>query len=605
MTITEYLKKNLTARKFYDICDYIEELYLLEYDLLILMARKFYNLFCVFHDINKEKYANLPGYYHSSGRIVTDRCIPLIIDEIKKGKYKKIIIGDDIIIHGRTIREIYDELLELNPDIEVRINSYLRNDEDASVYEDIIEKISSRYLVQKDVWREMSDEFVNIFYMSGRPYISYLPFFSISKTAYKVLRNTEKYTLIDIQDADMKRLGVDAYLVCGDGFSAFSNRSYCQACVARIYDYTAIQKTIVVPYFCFNTLLLSEIKEASDFVRQSYCLDEYKKISDAATFSDDIRLRELEYITSSWIAYYLFDDVGLKNEDYCWNRQIEKENFFSYLLKDEHLEKEIVKTRFDLLSGKLHSCEKGIIDDNMRVLWKEYLKLEDRYKEYYSDWEKKELWNSESKNYVLRLVQNLMVINGGIDELRCRNKDAERKRLWGIPVSRLIENLTDFLMVMDDSDYSALRNKVFAALIQLVDSGRGTIVTRLITDTEKSEYGESLIYAGEQNYKFYEAANFPLMYGLYITEILLEDKKDEQEIREKKTIYTNKYTSYLSDSNIFYMKEEAQQLAAMNISDNYGTFLRNAYAKYRTNKHLQEAVNLCFEVCNDELCNRN
>ncbi len=608
ITIIDYLKENLTERKFYDICDYVEELFLMEYDLLILLARKFYNLFFIFHEINKEKYDYLPEYYKSSGRIITDRCLPLIREDIKKGKFKKIILADDIIIHGRTVESIYKDLIGLNPDINILISSYMRNSED-NYLEKVIEPqiIMPRYIVKKDQWREMSDEFVNIFFMSGRPYISYLPFFSISQNAYNAIRRSSQYSLISIQDADMMKYGVEAYMVCGSGFSEFSKLDFCQACVARVYKYSVINKIIVIPYFCFNALRVKDIAEVACDLRKLYCTEEYNEISNSVT-AGDFLLRELEYITSTWIAFYLFSDLNLSDKDYQWNRQIEKDNFYTYVLKDNIVNKESVKSRFNQLKGKFTCISRGVISDNMNTLWEEYGILKRKYSDNWELWKNSVLWNDDQRDFAFRLMQNLMVVNGNIDEERCDTTEGDRQRLCGIPIGRLLDSLTEFINSIDganDNDGFIEQDRAFAILLKLVDSGKGTIVTSSVVDSNQTEYVESLIYAGEQNYKFYESTNYPIMYGLYILEILLEDRCSKNDLQEKKEELVKKYILYLSKSNIFYVEGETQQLAAMDISENYGTFLRNSYNRYRENRHLKKAVSLCFEVCADEQCNKN
>ena len=52
MKIKDVLKKYLSEERIMDIQDFVEELYQKEFDWLILMARKFFNLFCVFHEMN-------------------------------------------------------------------------------------------------------------------------------------------------------------------------------------------------------------------------------------------------------------------------------------------------------------------------------------------------------------------------------------------------------------------------------------------------------------------------------------------------------------------------------------------------------------------------
>jgi len=59
MKIKELLKEYISEELFNDLAGFVEELYLMDYEYLVLMARKFYNLFYVFHEINCEKYKKM------------------------------------------------------------------------------------------------------------------------------------------------------------------------------------------------------------------------------------------------------------------------------------------------------------------------------------------------------------------------------------------------------------------------------------------------------------------------------------------------------------------------------------------------------------------
>lgn len=104
MEIKALIQTKLPKERYLDICDFVEKLYLADCDLLILMARKFYNLFCEFHELNIQKYEKLNIPYSHDKKIVTNRALPVLEKDIKEGRYKKIIIADDIIIHGRSVK---------------------------------------------------------------------------------------------------------------------------------------------------------------------------------------------------------------------------------------------------------------------------------------------------------------------------------------------------------------------------------------------------------------------------------------------------------------------------------------------------------------------
>lgn len=138
--------------------------------------------------------------------------------------------------------------------------------------------------------------------------------------------------------------------------------------------------------------------------------------------------------------------------------------------------------------------------------------------------------------------------------------------------------------------------KCYAAILCAADSGKGTIVTRHLA---KDGLSESLIYAGEQNYKFYENTNFPFLYGLYIIE-----QKGGGDIDRKKREFRMKFVLYLKKEKIFYRWEEMQQILHLkaSISELYGQFLMNSYNKHMKDNRaektaLKEAVKQALKIC--------
>lgn len=599
MEIKDLLLKNVSENKFFDICNFIEEVYLMEYDILILMARKFFNLFCVFHEINCEKYERLKIPYENKGKIITNRALPLIRYDVQNCKMKKIIVADDIIIHGRSIREVYDELERLCPYLDILLMSYVRNDHDKTTYEDIIERIQSRYLVEVHEWRELSDEIVNMFYMSGRPYISYLPYFSLN-IEWKDLKDKligEEW--LSIANEDMQRYEVSAYIYTGDKLKIFNELNCCQICAIRIYHYSLIDKTVVVPYFCMNVLEEKQLEELSDFFRDNFLELEYLSLVEENDGANEMRIMELEYALSAWMGMYFLDVLKLPIS--IWHKDIEDYNFCGRVISDAILAENEIKRMIEKVKRVSQQAFKAKPkwDNKSTILQGKYRELKEVYIKNFGRWNEMRKWHGNNEDYGQRFIDNYLAINGNIDEERCKNNDIEKKRLFGMPIAYILEDMVEFLYELFGCEKSKeyYIRQVFAALIVSVDSGRGTIVTKIGGKPSESRCNESVIYAGEQNYKFYANTNFPIMYGLYLIEQELKQNNASDKIISCKREMVEKFVQYLEKEKIFYIKEELLQIANLDLKNCYKKFLQNAFEKYYQNAVLDKAITMALGIC--------
>jgi len=600
MDIKEILWKKIGENKFLDICNFVEELYLMEYDLLILMARKFFNLFCVFHEINCQKYERLEIPYQQDKKIITNRALPLLKNELKKHKFKKVMIADDIIIHGRSIKEVYDEVAGLCPEAEILLISYLRNDQEKFTYEDIMEHMQSRYVGETyDEWRELSDEIVNIFYLSGRPYISYLPYFSLS-VEWEILKDKlQGKECLQIQDEDMIKYDVEAFMYAGEALDIFQNLKFCKIAALRFYHYQKLDKVIVIPYFCMDIMEKKSLKNISDFMRKTHFTKEYSVLANQNNGADEMRAMELEYAFSAWMSMYVLDLLEIRAS--IWHKEIESYNFCETLLPEKMLSGQELRSymeKIDEISREICPVSRELNDD-IEILLKEYEKLKNIYLKNYPRWRKMRSWTNAKTKFEQRFIDNYLVVNGGIDEKRCKKNDITSKRLFGLPLPYLLDDMADFLFQlyqkeMEKSDYF---KRFFAAILRAIDSGKGTIVTKEGGMDQESRYSESVIYAGEQNYKFYENTNFPIMYGLYLIEQESRRQGAFGEINGRKKEMVDKFAQYLEQESIFYIKEEMQQIAGSDLISNYKKFLQNSYEKYCGNDVLDKAVDTALNIC--------
>lgn len=599
------LSNYIPESRFLDICNFVEEIYMMEYDMLILMARKFFNLFCVFHEENCRKYECLGIPYQHEGKIITNRALPLIKDDIKNHKYKKIVIADDIIIHGRTIKTVYDELISLCPELDVLLMSYARNDHDTTVYGDILDRMNSRHLIEVCERRELSEEIVNTFYMSGRPYISYLPYFILDVDWEKLKKEFLDKDCLSIQNGDMKRFGIEAYMYTGKETKAFSCLKCCESSVIRFYYYSQLNRVVMIPYFCMHILKNESLIELSDHIRKLMFESEYRSLLDKNHNADEMRVMELEYTISTWAGMYFLDKCNCRN--YRWDKTMEDYNFSERLLSEARYScKEIEKFIEDLREIDndilIEEMEPENQNEEIKMLLEKYEGLKKKYTENLERWKALKWWKEDCLSYEQCFIDEYLATNGMLDEERSRKVNSDRGRLFGVPLSYILDDMSEFLYELFDHSERKEEyiKKVFAAVIASADSGKGTIVTKTKWLGDSHKCNESVVYAGEQNYKYYENTNFPIMYALYLTERESERRDQKDKIVHRKAELAEKMIGYLEAEQIFYIKEEILQISDFNLSESYKKYLQNSYEKYSGNHVLQMAVSMAMDICNND-----
>lgn len=99
----------ITLAEYRELLTFVEEFYLAEYSLKILIARKGSNLFSALIDLVREEDGGRVRQLYEkkfAGKeepvIISDRALDYYAEDIKNGLFQSILIGDDTIRHGRT-----------------------------------------------------------------------------------------------------------------------------------------------------------------------------------------------------------------------------------------------------------------------------------------------------------------------------------------------------------------------------------------------------------------------------------------------------------------------------------------------------------------------
>lgn len=576
---------------FEDICDFIEEVFTMEADLIILMARKFYCLYNIFQEINHIRFCNLGISYCGKAKVITDRAYPLFAKDIQDGVYKDIVIVDDIVLHGRTVGILYEKIKTICKGT-VKVFSLIRNNEKL-LYEELERSLCAWYVYGKYEWTKATDDIVRIFYCAGQPYICSVPCFEVKQEEGKELFNViNEEACYNITNEDMEYLEITAKAYDCDQYISSKLKGICKNAFVRVYHYKHLEKYVIVPYVL---LLPCEQKTLSRILIFLNCFfsTEYQTLRRKAFGANnygngegELMCREIEYVCSFFLGLEFMrkynihgvSDVQLEKYNFGTNIINEKfrngENGLSDLLED----KEILEVEKDSDNYWMYLPEES------KELWKFFDEIAKEYVETIVN-DKKD-WLGREFNLARDVIGRVLARNGKMDDENCGEKKVknssqtkeERERLLGLPVERILSG--------SQLKAGLRKEELLSAIVSAVDYGKGTIQHKHVKDEKNNYYLMPFLYAGEQNYKYYESRNFPALYAMY----LLEKSVKSADLKGKKDEFMIKYIEYMDREGIFYLKTEMEEFEELNVRKDYGRYIAHSAYKYRNNKNLQYAI---------------
>ncbi len=189
------------------------------------------------------------------GIFISDHAIAKYKEEILK---TSALILDDIVIHGRGLQELYEELdpgYEYD-NIHVYVHKIARTaDAMSKELKDKLERDSEIYDWE---WRELSTQLVNAIYATATPYVSFVETY-ISGRKLDLERTGEAFTVSDYTNEDQSRIGTKAYVIFEKEMlpCIIGNGGY-DACV-RYYENEKMSKTVYVPYVFIKSVTEKDI----------------------------------------------------------------------------------------------------------------------------------------------------------------------------------------------------------------------------------------------------------------------------------------------------------------------------------------------------------
>ena len=184
--------------------------------------------------------------------VLSDKAIPYYGRKMKG----KVAIADDILIHGRTIGNVYKLLKEYNKNLQVQIFGYTK---DTAPLKAELQSITSVESIEsKSEWRNLSNKIVRCIYASNVPYTSFVTaFFQYGNNDFlNTLRNIESVHIIENTDESQRYEGLCSFY-CYEKDNKFLSELTLEKGI-RLYWNKHIEKLTIIPYVFIRRLTLKD-----------------------------------------------------------------------------------------------------------------------------------------------------------------------------------------------------------------------------------------------------------------------------------------------------------------------------------------------------------
>lgn len=280
-----------------------------EYDYIVLMSRRCLVLYQLYMLMSED--------LTDSDRVISNQAIPYYREALKG---KRVTIVDDILIHGRTVSDVY-RLLEqycgeaYHPDIWV----YMANTEINCVDQHIQGRIKSFCVAYTGEWRNLSNRIISAIISSNIPYTSFVEsfFYHVQPAFLEQIQGIEAVSLIENTDFIQEQCGVKAfycYEMNSERKSIFRSLSL-KECI-RIYKSEDEPGFVMIPYVFTKAFPIQNVQEMFESLKE--CVPEsmisVRNIlcSKSTDDKDDARLIEykMRLVTCILSNLYLCEFTG-------------------------------------------------------------------------------------------------------------------------------------------------------------------------------------------------------------------------------------------------------------------------------------------------------
>lgn len=230
---------------FYHIC--ISDVF----DYKILVTRRAYLLYkifvLVFRLFENERPDESKTFY-VKGQVYNSHSIELINSfDIAK---KRILVFDDIIVHGRTINSTIDRLKKLGAKTnQISVWCLLKSEYTNCLSSEIQERITTYRDCDEETWKNLSEDLTKIVVLYGKGYTSYVDTYVLKKSVFPILYKQLKTDKDFIELHSLERFDVSSFLLFPQPKEDGESKDY--NCI-RFYKYE--DYLLIVPYVFIETI---------------------------------------------------------------------------------------------------------------------------------------------------------------------------------------------------------------------------------------------------------------------------------------------------------------------------------------------------------------
>ncbi len=583
--------KRITIGEYRELLRFIEKIYLSEYSLKIMLARKSSNLFQALIELAKEedggRIRKLYEKKFSADKrpvIISDRALQYYAEGIRTGKYSSILIIDDIIIHGRSIARLYEEIEQLTEGNEVKMDicALVANGNDFLDKPYLNNAFIFKNMAHHE-WYYVSSMIVDLFYMTGEPYTSYIPNIKFSLSSSKgnlVKRFLASGNARKLDDNNYSYANIEAYAwIAPDiwDFSLFQS--------IRFYINKDLNQCVIVPMVALSAINEDLLVQYNDILKELFDEEYNVKVT--------MNCKELSYramiymISALWGRLFLAQELNcseqLENFEDIYEEQL---NFGTAILNRKNMDR-LNETEISQLLSQINAVYKKMDALEILSLQEDFATLDVVFNKVIS-----ESGTNKTENPIAQIAR-FLYRNGNMDESLWKKHQENGKttatRLIGYPLKTLIEKLKHKQISMQEIGFS---------ILSAIDYGKGSIVAKMVRSDCGKNYFVSLIHAGEQNYKYIEMKYFPYIYGLYEIERICKKKQMDSDIY--KSEFKKSYIEYMEKEHLEYISEELTELCEMNITDTFESVLLWDSQSYSDKHRLNDSITLVDEIVNNK-----
>lgn len=574
---------HISQKQYRELLTFVEELYLADYSLKILAARKGSNLFDALIDLVKEEDGGrVQRLYEQKFAqttepiIVSDRALDYYAEDIKNGRYKTILIGDDTVRHGKTIKGLHDKikgmLSEYSDESKVELRAFAVCQEKVAG-KNRIDGWNIQHYVSEGEYLAISDMVIDVLYLAGQPYTSYVPNIVIQKESplYQKIINQMQTLPEGFPDGEeQKKLKCRAAI-----WIAPETPQFAMFQSMRFYRNDDLEQCTLVPMVSLKPISDESLFKyggiLKEFIQDKY----YGKVF--------FQCRELSYRTIIYVVSSLFLRQYIR-EELQWNEELgdlenpqeEKLNFGDGLLNQQRLNQMKVQEISDILN----ELDAAYEEVDQEKIWQLDAAVETLGPEVAD----RILQSSMRQATTGELVREFFSISGDWNESRWQEisdkEDNMQECVNDYPLICLAHQIG--IEKRDRCDF-------YTQILKAVDYGSGSIV-----DSEKKKDGKSyylpLLNAGERNYKYKLLKHFPFLYGLFEIEQKAAQKKVDSEY------YKIKFFTEFARTADIHEKTDLEKLCNINISARYKLVLLKDAWSYPNKGELSRSIALADKI---------